>query len=89
MYEGKLRILRIISQPYVLELLNAMIKPKRFKELVGVCNNERTLTLKLKVFQKNGLIDVFPVREGNRYFNSYKITNRGIKVLKMIKELKV
>jgi DNA-binding HxlR family transcriptional regulator len=89
MYEDKLRILRIISQPYVLELLNAMIKPKRFKELVSICKNERTLTLKLKVLHKNGLVDVAPIKEGNRYFNSYRTTKKGIKVLKMIGKLKV
>jgi DNA-binding HxlR family transcriptional regulator len=89
MYEDKLRILRIISQPYVLDLLNAMEKPKRYKELVLVCKNERTLTLKLKILHKNGLIDVAPIREGNRYFNSYKTTKKGVKVLKMIGELKI
>lgn len=87
MSKDSIRIIRLIGQPYILDILNALGKPKRFGELNYVCKNERTLSKKLGLLRQNGLIDVMPVLVKNRYENHYKLTAKGEEFMKKIKNI--
>ena len=83
----KLKILRILTQAYVVEILEALKTPKRFIELTKICKNERTLTLRLKMLQEKGFITTIPVKDRGKFFNSYVLTDEGKKVLEFAKKI--
>ena len=83
----KLEILRLLTQAYVVNILEVLKTPKRFKELTKICKNERTLTLRLKMLQEKGLITTIPVKDRGKFFNSYVLTDKGKKVLEFAKKI--
>ncbi|MFZ3077396.1 MAG: winged helix-turn-helix transcriptional regulator [Candidatus Aenigmatarchaeota archaeon] len=87
MNKGNIETIRLVGQPYILEILNALAKHKRFSELKDICKNERTLSKKLNILRQNGLIDVMPVLVKNRYENHYKLTKKGEDFLKKIRSI--
>lgn len=87
MNKDNIKTIKLIGQPYVLEILNALDNPKRFSELKQVCKNERTLSKKLSLLRQNVLIDVMPVLIKSRYENHYKLTAKGKEFLKKIKSI--
>lgn len=87
MNKNNIRTIRLIGQPYILEILNALVKPKRFSDLKDICKNERTLSKKLSLLRQNGLIDVMPVLVKNRYENHYKLTKKGEDFLRKIRSI--
>jgi DNA-binding HxlR family transcriptional regulator len=82
-------IIKIIAQPYVIEILNELKKPRRYKELKSVCKNDRTLTKRLKMLKGMGFIEIIPIKnEEDKFLNSYRITKKGKELLNEVKKLK-
>ena len=87
---GKLQMLNLILQPYVLEILRELKKnPKRFKELQKFVKNERTLSQKLAKLQDYRLVGMTHLKADGRYVNFYIITNLGKEVLRAIENIKL
>ncbi|MDE1824945.1 MAG: winged helix-turn-helix transcriptional regulator [Candidatus Micrarchaeota archaeon] len=87
---GKLRILNLVLQPYVLEVLRELKNnPKRFKELQKFVKNERTLSLKLAKLQDYKLVEMTHLKTDGKYVNFYMITNLGKEVLTAIEDIKL
>ncbi len=89
MEERKLDILKLVMQPYVLTLLNALDKPKRFNDLVRLFKSRRTLTIKLSKLKTAGLIVYYPIETENGYVNAYLISKSGKSLLKKLERFKV
>ena len=87
MNKDNIKTIRLIGQPYILEILNALGKPKRFNELNQICKNDRTLSKKISLLRQNALIDVMPVLVKNKYENHYKLTKKGEEFLKKIRSI--
>jgi len=85
-----MNIIKIIAQPYVIEILSELKTPKRYKELKSVCKNDRTLTKRLKMLKGEGFIEIIPVKnEKDKFLNSYRITKKGEELLNKVKKLKM
>jgi DNA-binding HxlR family transcriptional regulator len=84
-----MNIIKIIAQPYVLEILEALKKPKRYRDLKPVCKNDRTLTKRINNLQELGLVESVALKEGNKYVNFYRLTNKGRNFLAKIEKLKL
>ncbi|MDE1823618.1 MAG: winged helix-turn-helix transcriptional regulator [Candidatus Micrarchaeota archaeon] len=85
---GKLDILRLVLQPYSIEILEALrADAKRFSELKQYVANERTLSLKLSKLLESDLIKVVPKKTEKKYVNTYKISEKGLHVLEKIEKL--
>jgi DNA-binding HxlR family transcriptional regulator len=89
MERRKFDILQLAMQPYVLTLLTALDKPKRFNDLVKLVRSRRTLTIKLTKLMKHGLIEYHPLKTNDGYVNSYVISDKGVAVVKKLDKLKV
>jgi DNA-binding HxlR family transcriptional regulator len=88
MEESKLDVLKLVMQPYVLPLLNALDKPKRFNDLMGLFKSRRTLTIKLSKLKKMGLIEYSPIETDKGYANGYAISKKGKEFIKKLNKLK-
>ncbi len=87
MVKENMKLIKLVGQPYVFEIMEALNKPKRFSELKHVCKNEKTLSKKLNLLRQNSLIDVMPILVRNKYENHYKLTTKGEAFLKKLKEI--
>jgi DNA-binding HxlR family transcriptional regulator len=85
----KLDIIKLVAQPYNIELLRELKVPQRFNELKKICRNDRTLAKRIKALQDNGLIGPVAVKKGGKYINFYKTTDRGKNLLKKVESLKL
>ena len=85
----KIDAIKLLARPYILELLEGLKSPKRFKDLKRICKNDKTLAKRLKELREFGLVDVVPLKEKGKFVNFYTITKKGKVLLKKIKELKV
>jgi DNA-binding HxlR family transcriptional regulator len=80
--------LRVIFEPYVLNILRSLIKEsKRFNELRKEVKTKRTLSLKLSKLLDYGLIELVPLKTKGRYANYYKISDNGKKILEGLKRI--
>jgi DNA-binding HxlR family transcriptional regulator len=86
--ESKLDIIRFVARPYVIEVLNALKEPKRYKELKLVCNNDKTLAKRIKELNDLELIEPVAVKSKSKYANFYSITKKGLDILKKIEKLR-
>lgn len=86
MKESKLDVLKLVMQPYVLPLLNALDKPKRFNDLVRLFKSRRTLTIKLSKLKKMGLIEYSPIETNKGYANGYVVSKKGKELLRRLKK---
>lgn len=89
--EGRKRdILQVALQSYVLEILGTLNKgPKRFKDLRGITNNDRILSLKLSKLIELELVKAKPLEVNGKFANSYAITKKGIKVLTSLNKVNI
>ncbi len=87
MKEGRFDIVQLAMQPYVLNLLNALDKPKRFNDLVRLVKSRRTLTIKLGKLMTHELIEYYPLKTNKGYANAYIISNKGKQLLKGLEKL--
>jgi DNA-binding HxlR family transcriptional regulator len=87
MKESKLDVLKLVMQPYVLTLLNALDEPKRFNDLIGLFKSRRTLTIKLTKLKEMGLIEYSPIETNKGYANGYVISKKGKEFLKGLEKL--
>lgn len=76
-----------ILQAYLLDILKNLRDehPKRFKELRAIVPSDMTLTNKLEKLLSAGLIEVVPLKVGKKYANAYKISAKGSKVLRVLR----
>jgi len=72
---------------YLTCLLKALSAPKRYSDLISVCPNESTRTKKLRALEKSDLIKSVARKGDGRTFVYYKLTQKGKKVLKLLREL--
>ncbi len=88
MVESKLDIIRIVLQPYVLDILHALEnEPKRFVELKKYVRSEMTLSSKLSRLLKYGLIEIVPLKTERRYMNAYIISKKGKEIVKKLEKI--
>ena len=87
MDEGKLDILQLVMQPYVLTLLKALSKPKRFNDLIKLFKSRRTLTIKLSKLKGMGLIEYCPLKTEKGYANAYVISKKGREFIMKLEKL--
>lgn len=88
MKEGKFDIIQLVMQPYVLDILNELDKPRRFNDLRECVKNGRTLSLKLSQLLKQGLIEKSPLKdEKGSYVNSYVISKKGKEIVKKLEKM--
>ena len=87
MEESKLDALKLVMQPYVLPLLNALTEPKRFNELMKLFKSRRTLTIKLAKLKEMGLIEYSPIETNKGYANGYVISKKGRELVKKLNKL--
>ena len=76
----------IIFDNYLTCLLKALAAPKRYSDLVSACPNESTRTKKLRALEKADLIKSIARKGDGRTFVYYKLTSKGKKVLKLLRE---
>jgi len=69
----KFDIIQLVMQPYVLDILNALDKPKRFNDLLKYVKNRKTLSLKLPKLMEYGLIEHHPFKTEKGYVNTLRI----------------
>lgn len=82
MEKEELDTLRVVLQPYILDMLRSMEeKPKRFSELNVIISNERTLSLKLVKLMDYGLVESVAIKQGRKHINCYKLSGKGKRVL--------
>jgi len=81
MKAGKFDVVQLVMQPYVLDMLNALNKPKRFSDLLKYVKNRKTLTLKLSKLLKQELIEHYPMKVKEGYANSYIISKKGREII--------
>lgn len=86
MEESKLDVLKLVMQSYVLPLLNALDKPKRFNDLVRLFKSRRTLTIKLSKLKKMGLIEYSPIETDRGYANGYVLSKKGKELLRRLEK---
>lgn len=85
----KKAVLRLIGEPYILEILEALNSgSNRFKDFSKCCKNERTRTNKLRKLEKVGLVEVKISREGGKVIINYLPTETGKKILGEIEKVK-
>ncbi|MDE1859809.1 MAG: hypothetical protein KGH67_04745 [Candidatus Micrarchaeota archaeon] len=77
----------LVLQPYIIEILKELQSPKRFKDLEGKITTGQTLSVKLAHLKKAKLIEIVPIMVNNRYANGYKISKRGIKLMKALEKI--
>ncbi len=87
--DAKLDLIKLIAQPYAIDILKGLDTPKRYNELKKICKNDRTLTKRLKTLQGKDLIEPVAVKKGSKYLNFYKITDRGKNLLSKVESLKL
>ncbi len=85
----KIGLIKLLAQPYTLDILKALKKPKRYKELKQVCKNDRTLAKRIKKLQELGFIEPIALKEEGKYINFYKLTEKGEKVLAKIERFEI
>ena len=87
MKEEKFDLVKLTMEPYVLDILNILDKPKRFNELAGYIKNRKTLSLKLPKLMKYGLIEYAPMKTDKGYANAYIITKKGKDLVEKLNKL--
>ena len=83
----KFDIIQLMMQPYVIDILNALDKPKRFNDILKYVKNRKTLSLKLPKLMKYGLIEHFPLKTPKGYVNSYIISKKGKDIVNKLERL--
>lgn len=87
MKDNKFDLVHLVMEPYVLDILHALDKPKRFSDLIQYVKNRKTLSIKLSKLLKYGLVEHFPLKVADGYANSYTISKKGMKLLKGLEKL--
>lgn len=87
MKESKFDAVQLVMQPYVLTLLKALDKAKRFNELTELFKSRRTLTIKLSKLKKTGLIEYCPIETERGYANAYIISKKGKELVKKLEKI--
>ncbi|MGI0141042.1 MAG: winged helix-turn-helix transcriptional regulator [Candidatus Micrarchaeales archaeon] len=87
MDNAKFDIVQIIMQPYILDLLKELKKPRRFNDLRKTVKNGRTLTLKLQRLRKYGLIEDFALKTEKGFVNSYIISKKGKDIISKLEKI--
>jgi len=85
--EGRLDVLKLVMQLYVLSILNALDKPKRFNDLLGFFKSRRTLTIKFSKLKKMGLFEYSPIETDKGYANGYAISKKGKELLRWLEKI--
>jgi len=85
--KGKFDIVQLAMQPYVLTLLKALEKPRRFNELVKLFKSRRTLTIKLTKLKEKGLIEFYPLKTDKGYANAYIISKKGKSIVEKLERI--
>lgn len=83
----KFDLVQLVMQPYVLDILKALDKPKRFNDLLKYVKNRKTLSLKLPKLMKYGLIGHHPLKTENGYVNSYIISKKGKEIVSKLEKI--
>ena len=83
----KIKLIKVLVQPYTINILEALKKPERYKNLKMVCKNDRTLAKRIKELQELMLIEPIALKEKGKYVNFYKLTKKGEDVLNKIEKL--
>lgn len=87
MEDSKFGFLRLVMQPYILTLLKALVKPKRFNDLIKLFKSRRTLTIKLSKLKQMELIEYSPIETTKGYANGYVISKKGKELLNGLEKL--
>ncbi len=87
MEDDKRDLLKLMLSPYALDILELLGTPKRFSELRAKIRNGRTLSAKLSRLRKYDLVKTAGVAVEGKYYNAYVISQKGKKVLGMVRRL--
>jgi DNA-binding HxlR family transcriptional regulator len=85
----KINLIKLLAQPYTIQILEALKKPSRYKDLKEVCKSDRTLAKRVRELQELMLIEPMALKEKGKYINFYKLTKKGEEVLRKIEKLKL
>lgn len=87
MNASRFDLVQLVMQPYVLDILKALRKPKRFNDLLKHVKNRKTLSLKLPKLMKYGLIEHYPLKTENGYVNSYIVSKKGKEIVNKLEKI--
>ena len=78
----------LVFKRYAIQILRLIgEKPKRFSELRKEIRNKRTLSSRISELLEFGLVEIIPVRVGQKYANYYKLTTKGKEIIKLLKRI--
>ncbi len=61
--------------------------PKRYSDLKGAVSSDKTLAERLKELEECTLIETISMKSDKRSFIHYKITQKGIEMINIIKQI--
>jgi DNA-binding HxlR family transcriptional regulator len=86
MHGSKADILDVLMGSYSIHILELLKDgPKRFKDLKQLTKSDATLSTRISKMREFGLIDVVSIMIKKKYVNCYRLTSKGIRVLKALK----
>jgi len=84
----RVSLIKLLAQPYALEILRELKKPRRYRDLKKVCGNDRTLSKRLRELTEIGYIEAVALRcDKGKFANYYKLTKKGIALLEKVKKI--
>ncbi len=88
MVESKLRLIRLMTNKNVLDILQRLQNgPARFTDLAEACPSVRLRSLRLADLTKNGLIQKKAIGVNENLQVVYQITEKGKKLAEEVKKL--
>lgn len=87
MKETRFDLKGFVLQSYVLDVLKELKSPKRFSNLAVKVQNRGTLAVKLSKMKKLGLIQTVAMKVDDSYVNSYTLSKKGKRLLKVLEKL--
>lgn len=86
--EEQRSIIQLLGKQYILEIMESLSEQsKRFVDLSDACKNEKTRTIRLRDLEKANLVETLSVKIGKRSFIHYRLTDKGVLVLKEIAKI--
>ncbi|MDE1849732.1 MAG: helix-turn-helix transcriptional regulator [Candidatus Micrarchaeota archaeon] len=80
--------LHIMMKRYSITILKAISdNPLRFSDLMHSVRNSKTLSINLSRLLEYGLIEIVPIKTGNKYGNFYRLSDKGKKLLSKIERI--
>ena len=89
MTESAQGVFNLLSKKYTYDMLKSMEqKPKRFRDLERVCQNEKMRTQRLHEMEDVGIVKVKVKRIGGKAISVYGLSEKGKHTLKVAEDVK-